>query len=491
MLFDFQKDIAELSKKTYDICICGTGPAGITVALELAAAGKKVAILEAGGFEYSEESQSNYSATESGISTYNLAAKRGRLRYFGGTSNHWTGMCGVFNESDFWSQRYHELPGWPIERKEILRFLPEAAHVLDLKQTDFAPKLFGKLPWQAFEKRVTTMSPPTRFGTKYRDDIVKSKNIDLFIHANAVDLHLSTQGTQPTHVDSILVSNYHKQLGKVIAHRYVLALGSIENARFLLNANKQFPRGVGNQAGFVGHCYMEHLNVQMGRFVTRDGSPLPADGIGLGPTESAIRDLRIGNGILSLGASGEPTEYGRLGPLKKILRKVTCETDAVREFARKFKDFTCTGDGVISTMLEQAPDRSNQVTLGSGIDQFGLKRPHIHWALSDADRRTIRTLGFELARNFVKYDLGRVQLNDFIVDPLKEIKVWPHAHQMGTTRMSAHADQGVVDRNCKLHEVNNLYIAGSSVFPTGGGINPTLTIVMLSLRLAEHLKQNT
>lgn len=491
MLFDLQKSTADLAQRKYDICVCGSGPAGITAARALAAAGKKVVLLEAGGFDFSDESQEYYSGTESGISTYNTAVKRGRLRYFGGTSNHWTGMCGVFDESDFWPKRHHELPGWPIKRKEILKFLPEAARILDLNQTDFTPQPFGQPQWASFEKRIATMSPPTRFGIKYRDDIVQSKNIDLFIHANAVDLHLTAQGTKPNQVDYLLVSNYRKQLAKVVAKKYVLALGSIENARFLLNANKQFPQGVGNQSGFVGRCYMEHLNVQMGRFVTNNGALFPADGVGLGPTESTLRDLGIGNGILSLSTSGVPNEYGRLAPVRKILRKVACETDALREFARKFKDFNCTGDGVISTMLEQAPDRRNRVSLGAENDQFGLKRPHLHWTLSDTDRRSIRSLGFELAKNFVKYDLGRVQLNDFIVDPKKEIEVWPHAHQMGTTRMSANPGEGVVDTNCQMHEVNNLFIAGSSVFPTGGGINPTFTIVMLSLRLARHLQQNT
>lgn len=491
MLFDLQKDRAVLSQKVYDVCICGSGPAGITVARELAAAGKKVVLLEAGGFDYSEESQANYAGTESGISTYNTSVSSDRLRYFGGTSNHWTGMCGVFDESDFWPERYHDLPGWPIARREILKFLPEAASILDLNTTDLASQPFGNPPWQTFEQRVTTMSPPTRFGIKYREEIVQSKNIDLFIHANVVDLHLAAQGVKLNHIDSLLVCNYQKQYAKVVAKRYILALGSIENARLLLNANKQSPQGVGNQSDFVGRCYMEHFNVQMGRFVTRNGAHLPAHGVGLSPTDSTLRDLDIGNGILSLSTSGEPTEYGRLAPIRKILRNAACQTDTVREFARKFKDFTCTGDGIISTMLEQAPDRRNRISLGTESDQFGLKRPHIHWELSDADRRTIRSLGFELAKNFVKYDLGRVQLNGFMTDPTKEIEVWPHAHQMGTTRMSADPNAGVVNSNCRMHEVNNLYIAGSSVFPTGGGINPTLTIVMLSIRLARHLQSQS
>jgi choline dehydrogenase-like flavoprotein len=234
---------------------------------------------------------------------------------------------------------------------------------------------------------------------------------------------------------------------------------------------------------------MEHLNVQFGRFVSGTGVPFNTSGVGLSPTNQTLRTLGIGNGILSLSTSSTPPESGRLAPVRKVVRQAVCEVDAVREFARKFKDFTCAGDGVISSLIEQAPDRSNNVTLSTESDAFGLKRPHLHWTLTDIDRRTVRALGFELAKTFVKYDFGRVRLNDFITNTTKEIEVWPHAHQMGTTRMSSEPKHGVVDTNCRVHSVANLYLSGSSVFPTGGGINPTLTIVMLSLRLARHLRQ--
>lgn len=489
MLFDLQADGAKLTHAKYDVCVCGTGPAGITVARDLASAGKRVVLLEAGGFEYSQRSQDVYAGTESGINTYNTSVQAGRLRYFGGTSNHWSGMCGVFDESDFWPERYHDLPGWPIARKSILAHLQEAASILDLKSTDFSPQILGNSKNASFEIRLSSMSPPTRFGTKFRDEIVKSKNIDLFINANVVDLHLQqTPGGHPD-IDHVLVSNYRKDTAHVTAKRYVLALGSIENARILLNANKQLATGIGNHSGLVGKCFMEHLNVQIGRYVARPGGRLASESLGLGPTEQSIRRLRIGNGILALDHSAKPQEYGRLAPLRGMIRSGVCEFDTVREFARKFKDFSCAGDGAISTMIEQAPDKSNGVSLGSASDEFGIKRPHLHWTLTDVDRRTIRALGFELAKEFVANDLGRVQLNKFIVDATKEIEVWPHAHQMGTTRMSSDPKDGVVDVNCRVHSVANLYIAGSSVFPTGGGINPTFTIVMLSLRLAQHLRQ--
>lgn len=488
MLFDLQSGVSALAQGNYNVCVCGTGPAGITVARELAAGGKRVALLEAGGLEYTEQSQSHYMGTESGLPTYNIALKGHRLRYFGGTSNHWAGMCGIFAESDFWPKRYHELPGWPIARSEILAHLPAASEILDLGTPDFSAKPFGDPNRSAFERPGFANSPPTRFGTKYRKELSESKNIDLFVNANLVDLRLTDVAGELLRIGHVVVSNYRNETATLVAKHYVLALGAIENARMLLNANKQVLNGIGNHADFVGRCFMEHLNVAIGQFVTRRAENLMPTNATVSLKERTARRLNIGNGILALDENATPQEAGRLGPARGLLRKTACEFDTVRDFARRFKDFDCAGDGVISSLIEQAPDRDSRITLAKESDEFGLRRVHLHWVINDADRRTVRALGYELANELLMLDVARVKLRKFITDPHKDIEVWGHAHQMGTTRMAADPRYGVVDANCRVHGTVNLYMAGSSVFPTGGGINPTLTIVMLSLRLAKHLR---
>ena len=488
MLFDLQSGVGPFANAAYDVCVCGSGPAGITVARELAAAGQKVALLEAGGFEFSERSQSHYAGTESGLSTYNIALKGSRLRYFGGTSNHWTGLCGVFSESDFWPKRYHELPGWPIGRAEVLAHQKAASEILDLGTANFSTRTFGDPKHNSFEQPGLANSPPTRFGTKYRDEITRSRNIDLFVNANLVDLHLASDTGKAPRLDYVLASNYRKEVAKVVATRYVLAMGTVENARLLLNSNKQLRNGIGNHSDFVGRCFMEHLNVQIGRFVMRSSQTWIPNSRAVAPTEQTLKRLNIGNGFLALNANTTPQEAGRLGPVRGVLRTSFCKFDTAREFARKFQDFDCAGDGVIGSLIEQSPDKNSRITLDVETDEFGLKRPHINWVLNDADRRTVRSLGYELAKTLLELDVARVQLSDFITDPSKEIEVWSHAHQMGTTRMAADPRYGVVDTDCRVHGLANLYVAGSSVFPTGGGINPTLTIVMMSLRLARHFQ---
>ncbi len=487
MEFDLNRDPSPLGARSYDVCVVGGGPAGLTVARELAAAGQSVALLEAGGLERSDASQAIYQGKETGLKTWN-AIESCRLRYLGGTSNHWSGQCGVLEPSDFAAVRHHDLPGWPIERQELMAHLPQAMNILDLGTGDFnARPIIAKKP-SRFVTPVMRLSPPTRFGTKYHKEMAESRRIDLYLNANLVDMRVEPQAGGMPRVVAGTVRNYAGAKVAVKATRYVLAMGAIENARLLLNCNSQVPAGIGNESDFVGRCFMEHLNVQVGRFVVRDRAFFKANPGVMYPSQQLIQQHRMGGGVLALAPDYMPPSYtGRLGKVKEFLRDEACRFDTVREYARKFADFNCDGEGVITSLIEQVPDRNSRVTLTGDTDAFGQRRSHLHWVINHADRRTIRTLALELAQELLILDVARVKLARYITDPEHEIELINHCHQMGTTRMSKDPKDGVVDRNCKVHTVGNLYVAGSSVFPTGGGINPTLTVVMQSLRLGQHL----
>jgi choline dehydrogenase-like flavoprotein len=473
----------------FDVCVFGSGPAGMTTALELARAGKRVALVEAGGFIFSEQSQNHYDGTESGIQNWN-AIRYKRLRYFGGTSGHWAGRCGVFDDIDFDANPYHGMPGWPIPRQAVMEHLAAATQILDLGSQRLEVRSLGSTDRDsAFTHAAVAVSPPTRFGEKYRREVTESPNLQLYTNANLTELvpGAARAGGVPTALDHAVVRTYAGRSFKISARRYVLALGAVENARTLLNNRAVFKSGIGNQSGYVGRCFMEHLNVEFGRFVVRDAAPFKSGGIEIAPTPGLMRAERIGNGVLALDSTFEPQDYGRFKAVKQALRGGACKFETVREFARKFGDFNCAGEGVITSLLEQAPSRDSQVSLTAQVDPFGLRRAHIHWQINDADRRTIRTLGLAMAADLARRDLARVRLANYILDPKLEIPIGDHAHHMGTTRMSHDAKDGVVDENCRVHSLDNLYVAGSSVFPTGGGTSPTLTIVLLALRLARHL----
>jgi choline dehydrogenase-like flavoprotein len=143
----------------------------------------------------------------------------------------------------------------------------------------------------------------------------------------------------------------------------------------------------------------------------------------------------------------------------------------------------------IVTTQEQAPNPDSRVLLAEARDAFGVPLASLHWQLTELDRHTIKVALGAIAQEFGASNLARIQIpHDFTVEPWPSYMVgsW---HHCGTTRMHRDPKQGVVDADCKVHGMDNLYVAGSSVFPTGGNGNPTLTIIALALRLAEHVRR--
>jgi choline dehydrogenase-like flavoprotein len=489
MLFDFNEALPRAAERQYDVCICGTGPAGITTARKLATAGKRVLLLEGGGLSYTTESQDHYKGTSIGLP---LWLEYHRLRYFGGTSNHWSGLCALIQPYAFRNDDRHELPGWPIPREEVLTYLEDAKDILDISGKDLnqSPQPGFPSPW--FERYAAAYSAPTRFFEKYGDEIRQSPHIDAFYNANLVDVTLSADSARVKHLQ---VQNYNGATSDLSAAQYVLALGAIENARILLNANHQIPSGIGNHSGMVGRCFMESLNAPIGRFlVTDQGFWHRNKEVPLVPTEALMRQKQVDDGVIDftsdIAASDEALKsYGRLRVLKEFLHETGCLTPAITRLARRLTDFDCPGDGLITTLIEQEPNLNSRITLTSDVDSFGLRRIQMNWQIKDNDRNAIRVLALESAKEMARLDRARVQLAPFIFDPDREIPIHGHGHHMGTTRMSADSRYGVVDQNCRVHGIDNLYLTGSSVFPRCGGRNPTITIVLLALRLGAFLSR--
>ena len=491
-----------------DICVVGAGAAGISMALEWINTPYKVILLEGGGFEYDEQVQELYAGKTTGQRYFPL--KSIRLHYFGGTTGHWAGWCAEFDEIDFKKRDWIPRSGWPITLDDVKPFYPRAQ-----KYVEVGPDNFTTAHWQEKDatlkpfpfdgnkvwSKMWQFSPPTRFGTKYKDSIVNARNIHLYTYANVVDI---TAAENVSYIKEVTAKNYAGKQHTVRAKYFILACCSVQNARLLLSANKQAPKGLGNDYDHVGRYFMEHLEIKTGSVWLAD----PADvklymmdfGVTKARAELAISEkmqtqFKILNGTSSLS----PLEIAE--NQAAFIEVWTDEKDAMQKSMKKldsnakpkhinipkgFKAYQ------LFTRMEQAPNPNSRITLDTEKDSLGMPRAKLNWVLTPLEKNSLRMINTIIGQEVGRASMGRVKLFDYLQNVDDES--WPSFtgggwHHMGTTRMSDDPKQGVVDANCKLHNINNLYVAGASCYVTASAVNPTLTLISLTIRLSDHLKQ--
>jgi choline dehydrogenase-like flavoprotein len=343
-------------------------------------------------------------------------------------------------------------------------------------------------------------SPPTRFGTRYKEAIVKAAHVHLYTFANLTDIELNAAGRKVTGLEVKCPDGKRHQ---VKARHYILACGAIENVRYLLNANAIMKNGIGNQHDLVGRFFMEHPHVDSADMMVAGEknmdlyytSFLTSRQFGL---LALAEEYQRQEKLLNYSAHLIPTA---IDAEKRHMIDFIKEEDAkmLIDFMEKMDKANKEGKKEermktafysFSTRIEQAPNPDSRVILAGTADRYGTRHVKLNWQLSDLDKTTIRKANLVIGKELGRLGLGRLRIQDWV---LKEGPVWPSylaggPHQMGITRMSKDPKKGVVDENCRVHGLPNLFIAGASVFPTSGSANPTLTIVALAIRLSDHLK---
>ncbi|NKI34126.1 GMC family oxidoreductase [Wenzhouxiangella sp. XN79A] len=467
MILDARNSAVELNRRT-PILIIGGGVAGITLARKLARH-TRVTVLEAGGFEPEADVQSIYEGEAVGL-PYSLTATR--LRFLGGTSNHWGGWCGRFDDLDFRVRDWVPHSGWPIESSDIAPYYAEAADLLDLGRAEFSPAAltddprlaaFTANPW--LDHRAFRFSlPVTRFGAKYRGELEASDTIELLLHANATELRMDEAGGR---IAEVRVRTLDGRRGTIRAGTVILCCGAIENARLLLASRNQVDHGVGNAHDRVGRFFMEHPHVNL--------------------MDLLPRDMDWCYGQMALRKDGDHWFGFGLTLNEEVMRADRC-----LNLTAHFMNRECqAGETVtVSAMFEQAPNPDSRVTLSDAVDALGLPRVRLDWQLTELDRHSFRRAAQRIAGALGSIGLGRVRVGAWAGDDPPE-RIGYGSHHMGTTRMAASPRDGVVDADCRVHGLDNLYVAGSSVYATGGPINPTFTLTSLALRLADHLQGRT
>jgi choline dehydrogenase-like flavoprotein len=462
-----------------EVCIAGAGPAGIVLALELAARGRRVLLLEGGGMDAAGAGENLYEGEVVGR-PYPLAGSR--LRWLGGTSNHWGGWVRPLDAIDFEDKPHFPLPAWPFGADTLAPWYAKAADWCEVPSAEYDPIRSGLeghpalLPLEAadgFVNRLFRFSPPTRFGERYRSALASAEDLDCRVHLNMVRL-LPGDGR----VRQAIARTLDGGECRISAQAFVLALGGVENARVLLNQAGR----PGNHADLVGRCFMDHYgyrpgllladaDLQYAQFQHEGHSLMPV----LAPSPGLIRSERLHNACMVL-STAEPDPHL---PAEYLEQSPFTASDAR---ARKALHW-------IQMINEPLPHPNSRITLGTDEDALGLRRLRLHWHLDAPDFERVFALAEYWSRVAGMKHLGRFRWTRRTVTPPAQAP-GVGMHHMGTTRMSALPEFGVVNPDGRVWDQENLYLAGSSVFPTAGFANPTLTLVALACRLAAHLGQD-
>ena len=499
-----------------DICIIGAGAAGITIAHSLISSGLQVCLLESGGFDFDAATNDLHEFSINKNIKYNIEGTKFdrdrscRLRYFGGTTNHWAGWCAPLDEIDFQQRSWVEGSGWPISLADMQDYYSSAYNYVEINNSQYTEENlsdenhnFPEFESNKLETTFWKVSPPTRFGTFYRDDLADAKNISVYLNANLVEIATNNESSS---VNQLKIKSLNDISATVTSKSYVLACGALENARLLLSSDKKNPAGLGNESGWLGRNYQNHPHVLSAIIRASDPQAITelyqyyensGDKVLAGVSGSEI--LQKENQILNFAATIQQfSGYSAARQIWNSVKNFRWPAEMTSNLSLVISDLL-KGDNKADQVhqlymyTEQAPNYDSQIRLGEETDALGQRRAIVDWNLTELDKHTVQVATNAVAEEFGRLNLGRLKIEDWCIDP--DPTVWPTAlwggcHQIGSTKMSDSPDDGVVDKNCRMHSIDNLYVAGSSVFPTGGHVPPTLTIVALALRLSDHLKRN-
>lgn len=487
MLFDARSIPRDITLET-EVCIVGAGAAGISLALALAGAAFRVCLLESGGFEPDEETQKLARGRVYGRSYFRL--DEARSRGFGGSTRCWDGICRPLDPLDFEARDWVPHSGWPLDAAQLRPYYERAQELCGLEDFDYSAARWARpdmpalaLGASGLETRVFQIAP-RRFGEAYRQAVTRAPNLDTYLFANAVDLEADRDGGS---VRRLRVACLGGNGFSVRARHFVLATGGIENARLLLASRGVREQGLGNQHDLVGRFFMEHPHLLAGVLLP-SGTELPL-GLYWPRPQGRVRVV----GYWTASAAVQRRE--RMLSFSTFLSQELDLPHFEQDLGRAVHEMDRPGGAapgralLLANASEQAPNPASRVRLSDERDALGLPRVQLEWRLSPLDQRSLRR-GHELLGQAV----GRAALGRFQLTLSEDDLRWPPElqggrHHMGTTRMHTDPRQGVVDADCRVHGLANLYVAGSSVFPTSGSASPTLSLVALALRLADRLRE--
>lgn len=465
------------SAETTEVCIIGSGAAGLPMAVRLAQKGYRVTLCEGGDQEYSTRSQEIYRGEAVGDPYIPL--RTARLRFFGGSTNHWGGVCRPLDTYDFTAKAAAPQTAWPIGPQALAPYYAEAANVLDVGA--IGPD--QEIPGSGLKRIHFYLGSPARLKQKYAETVRRLKSLRYCSAANLFGFE-TVDGT----VTRATFKSYDGRERSVQAHYFVLACGGIENSRLLLWSNRQSNGQLVKQPATLGRYWMDHPHATIGKAIIIDPARLGLDRSGtvyLAPTRSTLAERGILNCGLRLHRMNDPET-------EQLIDELSYAAPALGRHLNEL----AFGNRLLAGVLlraawEQEPRWENRVELDTTADKLGMPRARLVWRKSALDVQTVRDSTLTLGGYLRDNDIGRVKLADWLAGDdvaFPEDGEIAGRHHMGGTRMALTPEEGIVDTDCRVFGQKNLYVAGSSVFPSSGHANPTLTLVQLAMRLAVHLE---
>ncbi len=464
-----------------DVCICGAGPAGIVLALELARRRPdwRIVLLEGGGRSMPSERERALYDVGLGAKSYAVAASRRRM--LGGTSGHWGGWCKPLDPEDFTAPAAWSVPDWPITFDALQPFLAPAHVWCEIPSDRYdpdevrarQPQRFLELPADGpVAERLFRFSPPTRFGTRYSDALAAQTNLDCLLHANLFSLE-----RRGDRITSVLARALDGRPVRISADRFVLAQGGLETTRTLLNLRGDASDdGEGLRSPHLGRHFADHYGVRPGAV--------------LAPAELGYRRIADEATAVMPVLAPSPGALARPGRQNVCLMldpnpssdalPASYATHAALGFAsRTFWNYNT------QMIVEPRPHPDSRITLTDARCELGLRRAHLDWHIHPEDTAAALAFFDDLSAVLAQSGQGRTRLT-YEATAARLAQANGANHHMGTLRFSRDPKDGVTDPDGRLHDMDNLYVAGSALFPRYGYSNPTLTIVALAIRLASR-----
>jgi len=488
-----------------DIVIIGAGTAGLLLAVVLTKNGKSVSIVETGGFYEDEEKQKLNTVEQTGKNVGN--AVWGRKRAIGGTTIIWGGQSLPFTNIDFEKRDWVQNSGWPISLEDLEPYNKKANSFMGIDTLNYSSDIFSNILLKdsgidpsIFDLHISKWAEQPNFYLLYKTFL--EENVNVFYNAQVIAINKNKENV----IDSIEVANFSKDLFTIPVKKLIIAAGTIESVRLLLNNN------IGNSSGLVGKYFMEHPCIKLGTIKANNPYKLQRffnihfwKGKKYSIRLSLNRSFQVANKLLNCSASimfSLPKDaydpYNELKSLKKDfsikrLLKLSGSAKSISKslWAYFFDRFYYKANAAItlSLMMEQEPTLDSYISTSKQKDDFGINQALVNWKISEPTWHTTVTSADALKKEIERSGFGDVILYPHINS---ETKDWSNllsdvCHHMGGCRMSALPEDGVVDSNLKVWNEPNVYVCSQAVFPTSSHSNPVLTMLALGYRLADHL----